>query len=210
MKLALVGYGDLGRQIEIMLADSSPPSAVAYFDDNAHREGRPGAAPFAAHTSDDFKDFRFYVGIGYKHLALKTQIIERLVELGRAVPHLVHPNAYVHSSAQLGHGAIIYAGCTVDQNARIGRGALLNNGVVVAHDSVIGDGCWLSPGVTVSGRVTIGAHCFLGSGTTVTNHVEIGAGATVGLATAVTKRIAAGATVMGNPMRVLEHKLTLL
>jgi sugar O-acyltransferase (sialic acid O-acetyltransferase NeuD family) len=210
VKLAFVGYGDLGRYIEAMVTELTPASTTAYFDDNAHRTGSPGAVPFAAHTSDDFKDFRFHVCIGYKHLSLKTRLIDRLVELGRDVPCFAHPNAYVHRSAQVGHGAMIYAGCTVDQNTRIGRGALLNNGVVVAHDSAVGDGCWLGPGVTLSGHVTIGACSFVGSGTTVTNHVEIGAGATVGLATAVTKHVAAGVTVIGNPMRVLDRALQLI
>jgi sugar O-acyltransferase (sialic acid O-acetyltransferase NeuD family) len=210
VKLALVGYGDLGRQIEAIVTEHTPASTTAYFDDNAHRAGAAGAFPFAAHTGDEFADYHFHVCIGYKHLALKAQLVARLVELGRTVPVFVHPNAYVHRSVQIGHGAMIYAGCTVDLNARIGRGALLNNGVVVAHDSVVGDGCWLSPGVTLSGYVTLGACSFLGSGTTVSNHVEIGANATVGVATAVTKNVRADATVIGNPMRVLERKLHLL
>jgi sugar O-acyltransferase (sialic acid O-acetyltransferase NeuD family) len=210
VKLALVGYGDLGHQIEAMVAELTPADTTVYFDDNAHRTGASGSLPFEAHASHDFKDFQFYVCIGYKHLPLKTQIIDRLIELGRSVPHLIHPNSYVHPSAQVGAGAIIYAGCTVDRNTKIGRGALLNVGVVLAHDSSVGEGCFLGPGVTVSGHVAIGASSFLGSGTTVTNHVTIGPNAVVGLATAVTKNVGAGACVMGNPMRELQHPLHLI
>jgi len=210
VKLALIGYGALGQQIEGMISDATPASTTVCFDDNAHRMGGPGARPFASHTSDDFKDFCFYVCLGYKHLGLKTQLIDRLVELGRDVPCFVHPNAYVHPSVKLGAGSVIYAGCTVDRNTTIGRGVLLNIGVVVAHDGAIADGCWFGPGVTLSGHVTVGATSFLGSGSTVTNDVEIGAGAIVGLATAVTKNVGAGASVIGNPMRVLGRKLNLI
>jgi len=210
VKLALVGYGALGLQIEGMITESFTVSTTVRFDDHTHRSGEPQAFPFASHTSDEFKDFRFYVCLGYKHLPLKTQIIDRLVELGRDVPYFVHPNAYVHRSVTIGAGSMIYAGCTVDRNTTIGRGVLLNNGVVVAHDGSLGDGCWLGPGVTLSGHVTIGASSFLGSGSTVTNDVQLGSAVTVGLATAVTKNVAAGQSVIGNPMKVLERKLTLI
>jgi acetyltransferase EpsM len=210
VKLALVGYGALAHQIEGMITENAPASTTVCFDDNAHRLGRPGSFPFGAHTSDEFQDFCFYVCLGYKHLSLKQQIIDRLVELGREVPYFVHPNAYVHRSVTLGAGSMIYAGCTVDRNTTIGRGVLLNNGVVAAHDGSIGDCCWLGPGVTLSGHVTIGATSFLGSGSTVSNDVNIGPGAIVGLATAITKDVDAGVSVIGNPMKVLEHKLRLI
>jgi len=210
VKLALVGYGALAQQIEGMITEDASPSTTVCFDDNAHRQGRARSFPFAAHTSDDFGDFWFYVCLGYKHLALKKQIIDRLVELGRNVPYFVHPSAYVHRSVMLGAGAMIYAGCTVDRSTTIGRGVLLNNGVVAAHDGSVGDCCWLGPGVTLSGRVTIGATSVLGSGSTVSNDITIGPGVIVGLATAVTKNVDAGVSVIGNPMRVLERKLRLI
>jgi len=210
MNLAFVGYGALGRQIETIVTQVSQAKSVVYFDDQAHRAGMPGAHPFAAHVDAEFTAYRFYVCLGYKHLALKAQLVQRLLELGRAVPSVVHPSAYVDPTARLGDGASVYPGCTVDQRVVIGRGTLLNAGVVVAHDTAIGDACWLGPGVTLSGDVRVGSGCFLGSGSTVSNHIEIGADAVVGLATAVTKHVAAGTSVIGNPMRVLSRKLNLL
>ena len=210
MKLALVGYGALGRQIEGLITDETPAVATLYFDDHAHRAGVPGAHPFAEHASDDYAEFRFFVCLGYKHLALKKQLIDRLVEQGRDVPHFVHPTSYVHRSVRLGAGTIIYAGCTVDRNTSIGRGVLLNNGVVVAHDGSIGDACWLSPSVTLSGVVTVGECTVLGSGATVSNDLHIGAHVIIGLATAVTKNVADNVSAIGNPMRILDRPLALV
>lgn len=209
MKLALVGYGALGQQIEGLVTEATPASTTVCFDDNAHRTGGPGAFPFAAHTNDDFEDFSFYVCLGYKHLRLKQQIIDRLVELGRNVPCFVHPNAYVHRSVKIGAGSVIYAGCTVDRNTRLGRGVLLNNGVVVAHDGSIGDGCWFGPGVTLSGKVTVADGTFIGSGATVANDLAIGANAIIGMSTAVTKHVGDNASAIGNPMRILGRPLKL-
>ena len=210
MKLALVGHGALGRQIEGMITDATPAGETVYFDDHDHRAGIPGAFPFAAHTGDDFKDFTFYVCLGYKHLGLKKQLVDRLVELGRDVPHFVHPNAYVHRSVQIGAGSMIYAGCTVDRNTRLGRGVLLNNGVVVAHDCSIGDACWFGPGVTLSGVVTVAESTFIGSGATVSNDLSIGANVVIGLSTAVTRNLGDNVSAIGNPMRILERPLELV
>jgi sugar O-acyltransferase (sialic acid O-acetyltransferase NeuD family) len=209
VKLALVGYGTLGRQIEGLITDEVPASTTVYFDDDFHRTGAAGAVPFAAHTSDDYQQFTFYVCLGYQHLHLKQRLLQKLVELGRAVPPFVHPSSYVHRSVTIGAGSIIYAGCTVDRNTKLGRGVLFNNGTVVAHDGDVGDACWFSPGVTLSGGVTVGDRTFIGTGATVANNLAIGADVVVGLSTAVTKPIGSGASVIGNPMRVLDRKLRL-
>ncbi len=210
MRLAIIGYGALGRQIEGTITDETPAQTTVYFDDNAHRDGVAGAVPFAAHTSDDYAGFSFYVGLGYKHLGLKQKIIDQLLEVGRVVPHFVHPRSFVHRSVKIGAGSIIYAGCTVDRNTAIGRGVLLNNGVVIAHDGTVGPACWFSPGVTLSGEVTVGERTFVGSGATIANNLEIGSDVVIGLSTAVTKPVEAGQTVIGNPMRVLARRLTLV
>jgi sugar O-acyltransferase (sialic acid O-acetyltransferase NeuD family) len=212
VKLAFIGYGVLGRQVEAMITETLPvaPAARAYFDDNAHAAGAGGAFPFAAHTSAEFADYRFYVCIGYKHLGLKQQIVDRLLELGRTVPRYVDPSSYVHPSVQIGSGSMIYPGCTIDRNTRIGNATWIHDACVISHDGSIGDCCWLAPGVTVSGHVTVGASTFIGAGSTLANDIAVGAQVIVGLATAVTRSIGDGVSVIGNPMRILDRPLRLV
>jgi len=205
VKLALIGYGALGRNIEAMITEAEPSGQIVYFDDQA-----AGAQPFHTHDSEEFADFRFFVCLGYKHLNLRKQILDRLVALGRSVPHFMHPSSYVHPSVTIGHGSVIYPGCCIDRNTTIGRGVSLLNGTVIAHDGSVGDACWFGPGVTLSGHVTIGERTFVGSGSAVANDVEIGSGVIIGLATAVTKHLGDNVSAIGNPVRILARPLKLV
>lgn len=212
MKIALIGFGALGRYIQTLLLDlpSAGEKAFLYFDDTLHAQGHPAARPFGDYAAPAHADHDFYVCLGYKHLETKRGILSRLIDLGRRVPHYVHPTAYVHPSVAIGQGAFVYPGCSIDQNTRIGNGVWIANGDVVAHDCEIGDCCWFGASVTLSGKVSVGADTFIGSGTTVANDVRVGASVIVGLASAITRDIADGASVIGNPMRVLDRKLRLV
>lgn len=211
MSLAIIGYGALGRYIEDMITEARPTERgeIVYFDDRSHEAGAERAQPFAAHASEEFGGFDFYVCLGYKHLRLKQQIITRLLELGRRVPSFVHPTAYVHPSVRLGSGSMVYPGCSVDRNTTIGNGVWLANADVVAHDCAIGDCCWFGASVTLSGMVTVAARTFIGSGSTVSNNIEIGSDVIIGLGTVVTKPVGDNLSVIGNPMRILDRPLEL-
>jgi sugar O-acyltransferase (sialic acid O-acetyltransferase NeuD family) len=211
-KVALIGFGELGRYTRTVLDEylSVAWESSVFFDDAYHRSGAPNAFPFAEHTDARFADHRFYVCLGYKHLAAKASIVSRLVELGREVPSFVHPSSWVHPSVALGHGTFLYPGVNIDRSCVIGDATWLSNGTIIAHDSVVGPGCWFGASVTICGKVTVGARTFLGSGAVVSNDVTVGSDVVVGLATAVTKSVADGASVIGNPMRVLDKKIALL
>ena len=212
MKLALIGFSDLGHYIEDMLEDFHPvdKSSTAYFDDNLHRSSAQNSFPFNEYSSEAFKDHHFYVCLGYKHLKKKNEIISRLIALGRKVPHFVHPSSYVHPSVEIGMGSFVYPGCSIDRNTTIGKGVWIANADVIAHDCAIADCCWFGASVTLSGKVSVGPNTFIGSGTTVSNDVHIGSNVVVGLATAVTKDLADAQSAMGNPMRVLNKPINLI
>jgi sugar O-acyltransferase (sialic acid O-acetyltransferase NeuD family) len=212
VKLAFIGFGDLGRYVCDTIRDvhSVADEDLVYFDDNLHKSAAPGAFAFQDYANDAFADHDFYVCLGYRHLRLKNQIVERLVALGRRVPSFVHRSSYVHPTVKLGPGSWIYPGVNIDRNTVIGRASWIANGDVIPHDCSIGHGCWFGASVTLSGKVTVGDCTFIASGSTVSNDIRIGEGVIVGLATAVTKSIDDGKSVIGNPMRVLDRPLKLI
>ena len=208
-RIGFIGYGELGRQIDALVSPAGARCEKLFFDDNCVAEGLPGALPFGSHADEQFADVKFYVCLGYKHLVRKTEIVLRLLELGRELPAFIHSTCHVSPSARIAKGAILYPMCNVDKDVTIGHGVLLNNSVVVSHNTTIGDGCYLSPGVVVSGFANIGANTFIGSGAVISNDLEIGENAVIGIGTVVTKEVPDECSAIGNPMRILERRLKL-
>src|SRR6185436_17767933 len=109
MKIALIGYSDLGRYIKAMLSESYELTAedFIYFDDNAFDDKVPGAYPFKEYLNEKLSEFDFYVCLGYKHLKIKNTIISELVSAKRNVPNFIHSSSYVHPTVAIGAGSFI-------------------------------------------------------------------------------------------------------
>jgi len=207
-KIAIIGYGLLGKQIASMASYLQPNHEVYVFDDIASGvQCDKFTNPMAACFDEQYEDCQFYVCLGYKHLVRKLELIETLLRLGRCLPSIICPSSYRSPSSEVAPGAIVYPMCNLDQNSVIGKGALIHNSVVVSHDSEIGDCAYLSPGCVLAGQVTVGSCVFMGAGVLVANGVKIGSHARVGIGTVVTSNVPSGASVIGNPMRVLEKSL---
>jgi sugar O-acyltransferase (sialic acid O-acetyltransferase NeuD family) len=207
--IGIIGFGALGRQILDLLDLGSGGQPVLLFDDAMHDQGAENSFPFDSFLDERFAECVFYVGLGYRHLPLKAQLIQRLRSAGRRVPPLVHGSCSVHPTSSLGDGCILYPLCNVGAHVALGEGALLNNSVVVSHESRVGSSAYLSPGVVLSGRVTVGEAAFLGTGVLVADQRVVGRHARVGIGTVVTRDVPDGASVIGNPMRVLDRPLEL-
>lgn len=206
--MSIIGYGELSRQM-LNLLDTAGP--VNVFDDlyTGKEEGVQGYA-FTAYGDPRFRESRFYIGLGYKHLPRRRSILSDLLAQGRLLPSFVHHSCHRDKSAMVGPGVFVYPLCNIDKNVKLGAGTLLNNSVVVSHDSEIGACCYISPSVTISGNVSIGHETFIGTGAVLSNNIRIGSGVTIGIGSVVTKDVPDNCSVIGNPMRILEHKLNLL
>jgi acetyltransferase-like isoleucine patch superfamily enzyme len=207
--VGIIGFGALGRQILDLFDLASGDKRVLLFDDAMHGERAEDSFPFDSVLDERFAECMFYVGIGYRHLPLKVQLIQRLRSAGRRVPPLVHGSCNVHPTSTVGDGCILYPLCNVGAHVDLCEGALLNNSVVVSHESTVGASAYLSPGVVLSGRVTIGEAAFLGTGVLVADRRVVGRHTRVAIGTVVTRNVPDGASVIGNPMRELDRPLEL-
>jgi len=208
-QIGIIGGGALGRQILGLLAAGPQAGRVFFFDDPLHGKGAENCFPFADFQDPRFADCEFYVGLGYRHLPRRAEIVRQLLDAGRRVPALVHPSSHVAPSARVGEGCLLYPLANVDAEAVLEPGVLLNNSVVVSHHSRVGTAAFLAPGVVLSGHVSVGAAAFLGSGAVVADHRRIGARARVGVGTVVTGDVPDDASVIGNPQRLLARPLSL-
>lgn len=208
--IAFLGYGALGVQVHRMIIDQYQESVkIHYFDDIAFAVGKSDTLPFSAWSDPEFKECNFVLGIGYKHMRKRTELVRSVLSSGRRMLKIVHKSCYVSQDAIIEDGSVLYPMVNIDNEVRIGKGVLLNNSVVVSHDSVIGDGCFLAPGVVISGNVKIGSGTFIGSGAIVSNDVTIGSNVVVGVASCVTRDIEADTFVIGNPIKSIKQGIIL-
>jgi sugar O-acyltransferase (sialic acid O-acetyltransferase NeuD family) len=203
-RLLILGAGGHGRAVADLARACG--FTVAGFTDRSSTAGRPGTpvlgtdAQLAALIRPQQIDGGV-VGVGNTALTRRAQLYNVLAAAGVPQPPLVHPRAVVSSSAEVGAGTVVFAGCVLGSEVRVGVNAVLYSGVVVEHECVIADHAYLSPGVILSGQVTVEAGAFLGAGAIVLPGLRIGAGAVVAAGAVVTNDVPAGQTVMGVPAR---------
>lgn len=201
MRIGFLGFGELGKQIELMVNLYYPTCPKVYFDDYAVTYSSLECLCFEDYKRH-LKDFYWLVCIGYKHMETRVALIKEIRELGRLLS-LVHPTSYVSPSANLSDGVIVKPMCNIDKEVYLGNGVLLNNSVTISHNCEIGEGVYISPGVILSGNVKVGEGTFIGSGTVIANNVTIGSNVHVGIGTVISKDIPDNAWVIGNPQKFL-------
>lgn len=134
---------------------------------------------------------------GRERLALQALFRGR----GLQVPVLIHPDASICLSAQLGAGSQVLAQAVLAADVRLGEACIVNHKASADHECVLGDGVHLAPGVTLCGCIKVGDNAFIGAGSVVLPRLTIGADAVVGAGAVVTRDVPEGVTVAGCPAR---------
>jgi len=204
MKIAFIGYGDLGRQIHTLIQQTGSVEETVFFDDDLYQKKQANAFPFEAYGKELYKNYSFIVSLGYQHLPKKNKVIKSLDDLGRTLHSFIHPSCFVSPSAIIENGAIAYPMCNIDKEVKIGKGVILNNSVTISHNAIVGNCCYFSPGVVLSGNVTIGENTFVGAGAIVANNITIGKNVIIGIGTVVTQDVPGNSSVIGNPMKFVK------
>ena len=208
IKTAIIGSGSLGEQFVHYISEIGEPDSV-YFDYPMFERNVPGSFAFKDHKIFDFDSYKVYIGLGYKHLALKEEIYDFLKLKSVNTPNYFHASCYLSKKMRSGDANFVFPMCSFEKDVVLGKGNVFNSNCSVSHDSEIGDFNFFGPGVTVSGVVQMGDRCFVGAGSVITNGVKIGNNVIIGAGTVVSKDIPNNTSVVGNPMRVLTEKLNL-
>lgn len=176
-KILVYGSQEFGRVVRDLVGQCGH-EFVGYVDDFNRGECILGTyEEVVTQLSPD--RYEMVIAVGYKNLAARWQVYEKVKSRGYRVPALIHPRAYVRDSDGVGEGAIVMAGAIVDINVTLAPLAVVWPGVVVNHDSKVGANTFLSPNATICGCVNVGEHCFIGANATVVDHRHVPAGSFV-------------------------------
>lgn len=117
---------------------------------------------------------------------------------------IISKDAYISSSAIIGHGCLIQRGVKIMSDTRIGTACKINVNTTIHHDTVVGDFCTLAPGSQLLGRVTVEDKVFIGAGAIILPRVKVGTEVIVGAGAVVVSDVPPRITVAGVPARVLK------
>lgn len=147
-------------------------------------------------------DFNFVFGIG--GFEIRNKVLEeiKLSNPTLKFPPLIHPTAFVSSSAEIGLGTVVFANAYVGPNTEIGNFCVLNTATSIDHDCSIGDQNFLAPGTILAGSVATGEKCFFGMGSLVTNNISIGRSSVVAANSFVNENIPSNSFVTGIPAKL--------
>ena len=175
--LLIYGSQDFGRVVRD-LAEQCGETFAGYVDDWNMGDEILGGYD-TVHAQCPPEAFRFAVAIGYKHLRARWELTQRLLSDGYDIATLIHPRAYVRHPENIGQGAMIMAGASVEFGAHVGALGVLWNNAVVSHDSRVGENVFLAPNATLCGFTEVGAHSFIGAGAVIVDHQSVPEGSFV-------------------------------
>ncbi|MEO8487070.1 MAG: hypothetical protein ABI585_12125 [Betaproteobacteria bacterium] len=77
---------------------------------------------------------------------------------------LVHPRAFVDSSAVLAENVLIGPGAVIEPGAKLGRGTIVGSAAVIGAGCGISPWCWLGSRAVVGAGAEVGPHSVIGGG----------------------------------------------
>lgn len=207
MKIGLLGYGSLGKQIHFLLKEiyHIDDCDITIFDDllQSNPSDEFSLKPFQSVYSNEYIQHNIYVCLGYHHLVLKQKIISELIAKNYCLPNLIHPSVTISKYANIGNGNVFFSGSTIDLFSSIGNGNIFYNQCNIAHDVTINHCNFFAPSVTICGNVKINNSNFFGARVVIANGISIQDSNKIGIGSVITKDIDSNINGLGYPFRIL-------
>jgi sugar O-acyltransferase (sialic acid O-acetyltransferase NeuD family) len=202
-KILLLGAGGHGKVVlDAMLACGVPRSHVEVADDATALHGADFlGAPVLSRVQAQGTRFHVAIGGGGARQAQYTV----LAGAGKTPHTVVHPQACVSPSAELGPACFVAARGIVAPAVRLDASVIVNHGAVVDHDCTVGAFSHIAPNATLGGNVHVGQRVLVGAGAILMPGVRVGDDCTIGAGALVTRDVPAGSTWVGVPAAPLQR-----
>ncbi len=144
------------------------------------------------------------LGDNYSRMVLQNEIVNQIATFNFV--NVIHPNAIVSHSAQIGCGNVFMAGTIINVGAVIRNHCIINTGSQLEHFSIMEDYSSLSAGVITGGFVHLKSFSAVALGVTIFDRVSIGMNAVIGSGSLVTKDVPDNVVAYGSPARVVKTR----
>ena len=204
-RLIIIGAGGHGKVIADTASYTKQWSEIVFLD-NRYTRGLSQVSmwPVIGHSEDYRSLLRpmdaILIGIGSN--IVREKILSELLVQNLNVPNIIHPTAYVSSTATIGTGTVVFAQAAINVDAQIGIGCIINTSASVDHDCILDNFCHISPGAHLAGGTKVGPRSWLGVGSVTKQLVEIGHDCVIGAGAAVVQNVYNETIVMGVPARL--------
>lgn len=204
-KLAIMGAGGHAKVVLDAALLMNRWQEIVLLDDAAQGEllGYPIIGSSALLGSQIFP-IEYDLAIAIGNNVARARYVRQAVQLGFALPNIIHPRATVSRFAHLGAGCVVFAHAVVNAAAQIGMGAIINTAAIVEHDCLIGDFVHLSPAAHLAGNTQVGDYSWLGIGCNTRQGSVIGRHCIIGASATVIHPIADDTTAIGTPAHPLQ------
>ena len=128
-----------------------------------------------------------------------SDISERLITL-------IDPASFVHPSAVIGRGCVIYPFCFIGAEAVIGESCFMLSGAVVNHNCVVGNRVIMATGAHLAGSVKVGDNAYIGQDASIRQLLSVGSNTLIGMGAVVIKSVPDNAVMGGNPAKLIRMK----
>lgn len=207
--LIIVGAGGMGREVYHIatgcIGYGTEFDIKGFLDYDAHILDAFEGYPPVIGNDEDYqieRDDIFISSIGSVNIRKKSA--ELLKSRGAIFQTLVHKNANVCSTAQIGSGCLIQHGASVGADVQIGENCMIQYNAVLGHDVIVGDYCRLDCFVMCVGGVKIKDCATIHTSAVLNHKVVVGEGATVGACSFVMRKVKPNTTVFGVPATEME------
>lgn len=144
----------------------------------------------------------FVLGIGDNNIRYKVG--ELIKAKNKKNLTILHPNALISISSNIGDGCFAAANVIVNALASIGDYCILNSGSIVEHECILEDAVHIAPGAVLAGNVFVGRNTFIGANSVIKQGVSIGRNVIIGAGSTVIRDIPDNQVWAGNPAKPLK------
>jgi sugar O-acyltransferase (sialic acid O-acetyltransferase NeuD family) len=211
-KLVLVGCGGFALEVLSYLKDISATvndinrvKVVGVVDSGAPRIR--DAERILGHSIAHWKTIqevsvsgvKFVIAIGDSALRELNRL--EITSVGGSFFTVIHPTAYVASTAKIGEGTIVCPFAFIGPFAKIGLNTAINTYASVGHDAETGPSATLSPYAALNGEARCGRAAFIGSQAVISFGKNLGENSKLSAGSILTTDTQDNALAAGNPAK---------